>query len=695
MRLRTDLNRYKRGRGGGRFPATCPTYTGAFSGDGDRLVYVDSDGSFRDYSAPLSGLYGVDRSQLGIETDEEIRWFHHMEPVRQHYYSDTVLVETEYDAGEFTVNQYDLTLGPVHVTHVELHTEVPTDAWLTAFLTFAPEGREGQVGRLVHERSGPCGGAIVEVFHREEHDYVTASTGLSDIREQVPERFDELLSADSVEFPRDVSTGSYEDTYLSGDIVVSAPLERADRRARTTLVTRLSDHAETPREAALEDIGTAARRYETPDALRGAAREQVGVEVPSGVPRKHSVTADLRALRLLVAPTGARIAAPESDPHYTGSGGYGYAWFRDDAEIAGYLLDVADRLSLDVGDGLERSARFHCDTQLADGTWPHRVWAIDGSLAPGWAHARVEGRDGPQYQADQTASVVAFLAAFLRKRGNGLDEPFRERVSATVERGVDGLDATLGEDGVPERCQNLWENMDGRFTHTAATFLKAYASVARAPVMPEVRKHATVRAQAVMDGLDALWVENAGHYGLRLDGEALDDRLDAGTFALVPAFAAYDRAAGLDESALDRLASHTDTVLEGLYRETDDVRGLIRFEGDQWRAEGQDDEKVWSVATAWGVDTAANLGALLERHDRNGQAFLDRAGELYEPLAPGGPFCTGVGFLAEQVFDDGTPDSGTPLGWSHALRLHATALLSDLDALPEVATSSESRSRHR
>ena len=84
------------------------------------------------------------------------------------------------------------------------------------------------------------------------------------------ERFDELLAPEPVEFPREVPLENYEDTHLSSDIVVSAPLERAGRGMRTTLVTQLSDHTETTREQALQDVRGAAEMHATPDALRTA-----------------------------------------------------------------------------------------------------------------------------------------------------------------------------------------------------------------------------------------------------------------------------------------------------------------------------------------------------------------------------------------------------------------------------------------
>ncbi|WP_144902681.1 glycoside hydrolase family 15 protein [Halobellus captivus] len=689
MRLRTVLNEYKRDRDG-RFPGELPTTSGAFSGHGDRLVHVGPSGSLRDYSAALSGLYGIDRSRFAIEADGEIRWFDELEQVRQHYYRETSLVETEYNAGSYTVHQYDLTLGRAHVTHIELRGAIPTDAHLTAFLTLAPEGRETQVGRLIHEDGGPNGTKAVEVFHRTEHDYVTASTGLDDVRGQIPERFEEMLSPDAFELPREAVLERYEDTHLSGDIVVSAPLEREDRGVRTTLVTQLSDHDVVERESALSDLRHCALSHTSADDIRAAARVRAEVTVPESAPREGSVRSDLRALSLLTAPSGAHIAGPEFDPFYTHSGGYGYTWFRDESEGARHLLRADDAFGLDATDRLTRIGSFFCETQLEDGSWPHRVWAIDGSLAPGWANARVENADSPEYQSDQTASVVTYLATLLSERRSSLDTTQRKRFRRAVSEGIDALDDELEADGLPGPCQNAWENMIGRFVHTAATFLQAYATVAEAPVDDTLRAHAAAQAETVFESLDLLWDDEYEVYALRLQDGGLDSRIDSGSFALVEAFAAYEDVTHLDGLApadLSRLETHVDTALTDLYRESDDgeVSGLVRFEGDYWRSAEQDHEKLWSVATAWGANAAVELASLLDAHGRSkpAAALLERATDLYELLGRDGPFCSGAGYLAEQVFDDGTPDSAAPLAWSHAMRLRLTGSLSEADALPE------------
>ncbi len=701
MRLRTALNEFKRDPSG---DGAADTSTGAFSGRGDRLVHVDPRGQIRDYSYALSGLYGLDRSRFGIETADDTFWFDDLDIVRQHYYRETTLVETEYDAGRFTVHQYDITLGRAHVTHVELRGAVPPEAHLVAFLTLAPEGRETRVGRLIHEGAGPDEGDVLEVYHRDEHDYVTASTGLGDVRGQVPERFYEIVDDDPVEFPSDAALNRYEDAHLSGDVVVTAPLEDAGRGRRTSLVTQLSDHREIGRSGALEDVNTCAEQFDTAPALRQIAGERTEIDVPDDVVRERVVRNDLRALKLLEAPSGARIAGPEFDPFFTNSGGYGYSWFRDDARISQLLLESRDTLDIDTTDELLASARFYCETQRKDGSWPHRVWAADGSLAPGWANARVENRtDSTEYQADQTASVVRFLAAFLADNADGLDRDDRALVRSSLAAGVASLSESLADNGLPEPCQNIWEDMSGQFTHTAATFLEAFSAAAAAPVEEPTRQTALDGAEVVAENLDQLFVEARGIYGLRLTDAGLDDRADSATFALVDAFEAYDAldAETMTDGQLDRLADHVVTCLDTLHRDPphSNVSGLIRYEGDSWRMGGQNEEKIWSLSTAMGATAAAKLGAMLAERESDGaaaqatadggaatvpdsQTVFERAADLYAAIEHGGPLTNDIGYLPEQTFDDGSADCATPLGFSHGYRLRATALLSEYDALP-------------
>ncbi len=693
MRLTTALNEYKQARGE-LFPEEQRTVSGSLSGHADRLVHVGTNGSLRDYSDSLSGLYGVDRSRLGILVGEETQWFSDLDTIRQHYYRDTRLVETEYDAGSFTVHQFDLTLGRAHVTHIEMRGAVPRDAELAAFVTMGPEGQDSGVGALIHEAGGPADSRVLEVYHRREHDYLAAATGLDEIHGQRPERLSETLADAPVSFPRWEPTERRDQTRLSGDFLVTAPLDQSGRSASTTLVSQLSDHGELDRETALTDLRTCAREYTTADELRTAARERTPVDVPESVPRSDAVRSDLRVLELLSTPCGGRIAAPEHDPFYANSGGYGFVWFRDEASASRHLLEATDRLELESADALAESAQFLCDQQLADGTWPHRVWGDSGSLAPGWANAKVErGSDSPEFQADQTATVTAFLAALLRERHHELDDDLTTTVRETITAAVDALTASVADNDLPETCQNVWEDAVGQFAHTAATYVDAFASVARAPVKDAVCERSRRGAERVLDGLDHLWDGDVGAYVTRLADGSPDHRLDGGALELAGAFREYDAIedAELSDARLDRLADHVGTTLDTLFRNPpqSQVAGLVRYEGDRWRTDGQDSEKIWSVTTAMGVFAATHVGVLLNERGRNGDAYLDRGSDLYELIAEDGPLTTDAGYLAEQAFDDGTLDSGTPLCWSHAMRVHATAVLADLNALPTTSSAIE------
>ncbi|WP_367177010.1 glycoside hydrolase family 15 protein [Haloarcula rubripromontorii] len=659
MTLRTALNDFKRTRDRRhQFPGEFRSTTGMFSGLDGRLVHVDTDGSLRDYSYPLCGLTGIDRSRFGVETDSTT-WFG--PDADQRYRGDAGVVETVHDCGDWAVVQTDCTIEQAHVTRFELRGDAPADVSLRAFVDFAPDGRNGQQSLLMH-------GNAVEAYHRSEHDFIGVSTELDTAVGQIPERFPELVDDDPVSFPRDTGARRYEDTTLTGGVLLSAPFVDGG----VTLATLLTDTADTDRDAALSTIERLVSDHYTSETVLEAGQAQRRWSVPAETPRHESVVADLRVLSLLSAANGARIAAPDFDPYYVTSGGYGYTWFRDDAEISAFLLEADGTFHLGLDSWHQRSAEFYCRTQQPDGSWPHRVWPGDETLAPGWANARLESGSDADYQADQTASVTTFLATYLRT-GEPADP---ERIEATLGRAVESIDDTLADDGLPIACQNAWENMQGRFTHTAATFLHAYAAVARAPVCATLRDHARAQAETVLSALDALWTGD--RYALREHDGTVDDRLDSATLALPAACRAAAQTVDLPAETRDRLCTHVETTLDGLERDTGDIRGLIRFEGDDWRRGSQDREKVWTVSTAWGANSAAQLGTLLrDADDSRATAAYARSRDLLGEILPGGSLVQSSGYLPEQLFDDGTPDCGTPLGWPHALRLATVAHLAD------------------
>ncbi|WP_266080265.1 glycoside hydrolase family 15 protein [Haladaptatus caseinilyticus] len=667
MTLRDTLSDFKRHRGSEvRFPGERRTPAGRFSGLDARLVHVAPDGSLSDYSYPLSGQYGIDRSRFGIRRADRTTWFDDGSiDSTQRYDGDGALVLTDHEAEEWSVTQYDLTLEDAHITHFAASDGIPGE--LVAYLGFAPDGRDDRIGQLRH-------GDAIEVFHADEHDYFSVRPEPKEVHGQVPADFATLVSDRARQVPQTDDAGRYEESRLSGEIVASVESD-----GNITLVTLLADHDETQREDALDRVRALVETYDSPEKIRTTASKQTAIRPDTPVP--EAVSADLRVLSLLSANTGARIAGPDFDPFYAYSGGYGYTWFRDDAEISRFLLASDDHFDLSLADWHARSARFYCDTQHADGTWPHRVWPRDGTIAPGWANARVEAGEGADYQADQTGSVIAFLASYLRD--GGLDSELESTVRETLRSALDGLDDTLESDGLPVHCQNAWENMTGRFAHTAATYLEAYATLASAPIETELQNRAESQAAAVLSGLDTLWTGE--FYALRLDEDGeLDARLDSSALALAGAHRVYAQVEDLDSKQIDRLVSHTESILDGLWRNPSesDVRGLARFDEDDWRKREQSEPKIWTVSTAWGAHAAGELSHLLsDRNDARAEEFARRARELLSLFLPDGPLCADTGYLPEQFFDVGAADSATPLGWPHAIRLATVASLDEQDVM--------------
>ncbi|XVH30487.1 glycoside hydrolase family 15 protein [Haloferacaceae archaeon DSL9] len=684
MKLRDAIADFKETTGSDtRFPGERRTTTGRFSGSDDRLVHVALDGSLRDFGYPLSGLTGIERSRFGIRRDGEIHWLS-AERSTQRYDGDGIVVVTTHETPLGDLTRRDLTVGAAHLTRVDADFDDAAVEFVAA-LSLSPDGRETRTGQLHHEDA-------VEIYHDRERDFVASATGFSTFRGQVPVVFDDLTADEPAPYPRPPSDGRYEEDRLSGDLVCSAPF--VDGSA--TLVSLLTDRTETPRPNALGRLDELASRFDAVAAFDIAAPPFVP-SVPAATPQADAVAADLRVLSLLSAPTGLRIAGPDFDPFYAHSGGYGYTWFRDDAEISRFLLESDAQFDLGLDEWHERSARAYCATQRGDGSWPHRVWPRDGALAPGWANARLEAGADTDYQADQTGSVIAFLASY---RAAGIDDADLEAtVEEALELALESLDETLEADGRPVPCQNAWEDATGRFAHTAATFLEAYSALA-ATDLP-IADRAREQADRVYAAVDDLWVPDRDLYAMRerpeaeLDagGDRLDDRADSAALALVGAHRAYDRVAAVDDERLDRLVAHAESVLDALWHDPDesDVAGLIRYEGDAWRQRDQGHEKLWTVSTGWGANAAVQLSALLStRDDERVAPIAARGRDLLGLVSPTGPLCAETTYLPEQWFDDGTPDSATPLGWPHALRLATVALLDERNlAATESAAASD------
>jgi len=657
--FRSSLRDYKQNNGSDRlFPGERRSLRGLFSGSASRLVYVGQEGNLQEYSYPLSGWQGITSTRIGIREEETIQWLDEADCLSQNYVEDTTLVRTVYDLAGSEPIQRDWTVDSAHYTSFELQGSDSSTADLISVFTFSPEGQEGRVGQLIHDD-------VIEVYHNEEHNYITASNGFSKVVPQVPERFNEVLAEDVLPSPRTLESDDYEESRLTGSTCLVTPLEDG----AVTLTNTVTDITTVDRPEAINQIKDRVASVDAPDEIETRACD----DVPHSADQfPEVVKTDLRVIDLLSSDIGARIAGPDFDPFYQNSGGYGYTWFRDDGEIAKFLLETDQQLGLDLDDRHRKSAELYVDTQLDDGRWPHRVWPMNGRLAPGWANGHIEG-DDRYYQADQTASVLVFLSTYLSQYRDQLPTDLEEDIRQSLIRGLDGLDLSLESDGLPAPCENAWENMNGRFTHTAANFLHAYSSIATAPIETKYQTRARDRAEEVYQSLEQLWVDERDCFALRITDGEIDSRIDISTVSLVDAHLAYEEFKEIDSERRTNLRKHLTTTFNCLWKETDDIQGLIRFEADTWRRRSQDSEKIWTVSTGWGAYAAEKSITLFEGKEDEYDPY-EWSDRLFREIDFGGTLCLPSGYLPEQFFDTGEPDSATPLGWPHAIRLATYSL---------------------
>jgi GH15 family glucan-1,4-alpha-glucosidase len=318
--------------------------------------------------------------------------------------------------------------------------------------------------------------------------------------------------------------------------------------------------------------------------------------------------------------TGAVIAAPELDPDFEHSGGYGFVWGRDLAFI------VLAFLAAGRSDLAGRALRWLPGAQEPEGLWLQRHWT-DGTLAPSWC----------KHQLDETGAILfAYDAAWRALRDKRLDA----ELWPSARRAAEFLLGTIEEDGIPCSTADLWEEREGRHAFTAAAIyggLRAAAAMARRHE-PHLAESYEATAEVVREAIEReLWSEFHGRY-LRSIGDPV---LDVSLLGLAWPFAAVDPAGGRMRATVAAL----DAELGGA------AGGVARYAGDTYAGGNR-----WVLAALW-------LG--LWRRQVGDTAGLEHSLEYAVRVQ------TALGLLPEQVTDDGEPAWVVPLAWSHAMLLLA------------------------
>ncbi|HUU84244.1 MAG TPA: glycoside hydrolase family 15 protein [Phycisphaerae bacterium] len=350
---------------------------------------------------------------------------------------------------------------------------------------------------------------------------------------------------------------------------------------------------------------------------------------------------------LFDAETGTFIAAPEFDPYYSHSGGYGYCWPRDAAVSA----MTAARI------GFPEMAEAFFDwcrrSQLDDGHWFQRYWT-DASEAPSWCVRENE------IQLDQTCAVLhaaSLFADLLGEGRSGFIEQFRE----TARRAADAIIAHIGEDGLHRQSADLWEGSWGSFAYTQAAMVAALREGHRVFDTPTPDLE---RVRRVL--FDRFWNPDRRCWAKRIDSEGhVETTLDSSCLGLIEPWGVLDPA---DPHDRDLATQTLDTLTEHLSVDVKGGRALLRFENESYMGGA-----AGCVNTLWAALCRLRLAAVLEGDSRAWQIDTAR-GLVATALANTNP----TGQLPELIPRVDAAYWAAPHGWASSLFIECMLALQSL-----------------
>ncbi len=323
-------------------------------------------------------------------------------------------------------------------------------------------------------------------------------------------------------------------------------------------------------------------------------------------------------LALLQGDTGAVLAAPEFDPEYRYSGGYGYCWPRD----ASYVARAYDLL------GMERRSDALL-TWLASvghkGNFNQRYY-LDGTLGPAWSN-----------QIDQ---IGAFIWALEQHHSAYLDSGLLKKLFWSVEENARYLVDFLYSPGL---TVDLWEERSGVHAYSCASIYGGLKSAHRmAEFLGFERDNWNDVAEELKKEFVKLFSEpEEGVFVRTVASDKQDPTPDSSILGIAVPF-------GIIEPNDSRMRK----TAEALEKELLGENGMMRYAGDKYPKEGG----VWPLCTAWLSWYYSSIGErekaekLLGLVEKSANSFF---------------------FLPEQTNPDFSPRWALPLAWSHSMYLIA------------------------
>lgn len=369
----------------------------------------------------------------------------------------------------------------------------------------------------------------------------------------------------------------------------------------------------------------------------------------------------LLTLNILNDPTkGSFVAAPEFDHDFEMSGGYGYCWHRDSAEIVTSLLEAG------YPEYCSRFFKWCKSTQLKDGSWFQRYW-LDGNTAPSW------GNFSFSTQIDETGTTIFAMDRFYRTLEHPIKEEFLDDMWATVLCAAEYL-MKRTEGGLHEECICLWESFTGIFTYTNAAIyagLKGAANMAVDYNEKELADRWTERAELIKNTtIEKFWLEE-GYFARGTSSGNIDTAVDA---SIIGTFVPFNMLSAENEKERKMVKSMIRNIEKNLSVPVNDHYGIKRYADDNYI-----DGNPWIVTTLWISKALLELAYTIQDTEKGHEELRSLMHDAFKYIIWSLKGATGAGMLPEQVNKyTGRPAWAIPLCWSCALMLDNVLLLDRL-----------------
>ncbi len=367
----------------------------------------------------------------------------------------------------------------------------------------------------------------------------------------------------------------------------------------------------------------------------------------------------LLAIDLLADPvTGSILAAPEFDPFFERSGGYGYCWPRDAVEVC-LAMEAAG-----FPDYLARFLRWAKRTQRPEGYWEQRYW-LSGERGPAWCTS--EG----SLQIDQTASVLFAMGRHARALEGPQRLAFLEEVWDCARKAAEYLTESISPDTrlhVP--AFDLWETFRGSFTYSNAAIAAALseaAYLARHSGHNSLAERWASAAEAVKNAvMSRLWQGDHFARGVGVDGE-LDRRADASVVGMVTPFEFLR----LDDPRERDMAGRClESLARELARHADGAETILRFSNDGYAGGGPG-----ALTTLWFARGLLRLALAPGTDSATRAGYRARAVASMRAVLQAG---TSTGLLPEMMGSGPGSHWAAPHAWTMAAFIMACLLLDRL-----------------